>query len=243
MPANIAIVSFGSNIDPEENARKARNILSAEEDVLDVSDFRWTDPVGMKDQPCFLNGVFLVSTEKAREDFRDYLKDVEDRLGRDRSVPKAGPRTADLDLLVWNGEVVHPDFHEADYIQDPLEEIMRRNGIEIRSEERNGGDPETGSDEPGRGSKSPSRGSGRERRDVPSGRSRKLDSASTGRSPEPGARIGSAGPEDEGSSGAEGNEGRPGGIGPEGTASPGPEGTGSPGPEGTARAGPEGAGS
>lgn len=227
MSSNTAIVSFGSNIDPEENARKARNILWAEEDVLDESDFRWTDPVGLKDQPCFLNGVFLVSTERPREDFRDYLKTVENRLGRDRSVPKAGPRTADLDLLVWNGEVVHRDFHEADYIQDPLDEIMRRNGIQIRGRETTGGDPEAGSDGQGRSSKSPSRGSGRELRDVPSGRGRELDSSSTARSPEPGGRIGSAGPEGEGSSRTEGAGGRPSGIDPQGAGGPGPEGAGS----------------
>ena len=126
---NVAVVSFGSNVKPAENLERAREILETEHTLLDSSDFQWTDPVGIKEQPDFLNGVFLMSTDMQEDDFRHYLKGIEDRLGRDRTAPKAGPRTADLDLVVWNGRVVHQDFHEAEYIQHPLQEILSRNGI------------------------------------------------------------------------------------------------------------------
>jgi len=135
MPTNTAVVSFGSNIDPEFNEGRARSILQSEHDLLDASRFYWTDPVGVTDQPRFLNGAYMVSTTLTKDDFRQYLKEVEDRLGRDRTGPKAGPRTADLDLLIWNGSVVHHDVHDADYVRPALVEVLEKNGMKLPEEE------------------------------------------------------------------------------------------------------------
>jgi 2-amino-4-hydroxy-6-hydroxymethyldihydropteridine diphosphokinase len=77
-----------------------------------VAESEWATaaPIGVVEQADFLNGAFLVETALDREAFRAYLKGVEDRLGRVREGNKYGPRTIDLDIVVWNREIVDKDF-------------------------------------------------------------------------------------------------------------------------------------
>ncbi|MGV8092459.1 MAG: 2-amino-4-hydroxy-6-hydroxymethyldihydropteridine diphosphokinase [Mangrovibacterium sp.] len=64
----------------------------------------------MTDQADFMNGAVKIGTNMEIEKFRLYLKELEDRLGRDRSQPKYGPRSIDLDILIWNGEIVDEEL-------------------------------------------------------------------------------------------------------------------------------------
>lgn len=120
---NLAIISIGSNIDPEQNIEKMLAILEKECQVQQVSEFVRTKPIGMEDQPDFVNGAAQVATELPQDDFKRYLKSVEDALGRDRSLPKFGPRTMDLDIVVWNGEVVDEDFYTRGFLRDAVESL------------------------------------------------------------------------------------------------------------------------
>lgn len=133
-----AVISAGSNIDPEENTRRAGDILAAEHRLLGRSRFDRTAPVGYRDQPDFLNGAFLVVTELSREDFVRYLKEVEDRLGRERGPVKAGPRTIDLDLILWDGRVVHRDYHRAPYARRPVRELVERFSLPVIEDDEDG---------------------------------------------------------------------------------------------------------
>lgn len=130
---NYTILSVGSNIDPESNVTKARKILAQEHCLLSESTFIWTEPVGFLDQDDFLNGAFYLKTEMECNQFNTYLKEVETRLGRIKTENKAGPRTMDLDIIVWNQNVVHPDFHHS-YIYDPVMEIVCNERIKINSD-------------------------------------------------------------------------------------------------------------
>jgi 2-amino-4-hydroxy-6-hydroxymethyldihydropteridine diphosphokinase len=56
-------------------------------------------------------------------DFKNYLKKLEDRLMRDRTTPKFGPRTIDLDIVLWDGEILDPDYHSRDFLKTVVEEI------------------------------------------------------------------------------------------------------------------------
>lgn len=91
--------------------------------VLMVSELVRTKPIGIEDQPDFVNGAALVETELTQVDFKQYLKSVEDALGRDRSLPKFGPRTMDLDIVVWNGEIVDEDYYTRDFLRDAAESL------------------------------------------------------------------------------------------------------------------------
>jgi len=120
---NSAIISIGSNIDPEQNIAKMLTILEKDCQVQKVSELVRTKPIGIEDQPDFVNGAALVETEFGQEHFKRYLKSVEDALGRDRSLPKFGPRTMDLDIVVWNGEVVDEDFYTRDFLRNAAESL------------------------------------------------------------------------------------------------------------------------
>jgi len=120
---NQAIIAVGSNIDPDTNIAKAREILARDFEVVAETDFVSTKPVGYTQQPDFLNGAVLVRTDLKLEPLRQHLKRIEDTLGRRRSVLTFGPRTVDLDIVVWNGKLLDPDFYEREYLKKAVLEL------------------------------------------------------------------------------------------------------------------------
>jgi len=120
---HICIIGIGSNIHPEENIAQALKILKQENEVIKVSGLIKTAPVGITDQAEFLNGAVKVITDKEEDDFGNYLKDVEDRLKRDRSMPKYGPRSIDLDIVVWDGQIVDEDYYLRNFLKKAVDEV------------------------------------------------------------------------------------------------------------------------
>ena len=120
---NQVIISVGSNIEPDKNIAKAREILARDFEVVAETDFVSTKPVGYTQQPDFLNGAVLVRTDLKLEPLRQHLKRIEDTLGRRRSVLTFGPRTVDLDIVVWNGKLLDPDFYEREYLKKAVLEL------------------------------------------------------------------------------------------------------------------------
>ena len=129
-----AYVGLGGNLgDRAGMLRAALELLAAESgvEVAAVSAFRETDPVGFADQPRFLNAAAAVETELSARWLLDRLLAIEVRLGRSREGPRFGPRTIDLDLLVFGDEVIdepgltvpHPRLHERLFALEPLAEI------------------------------------------------------------------------------------------------------------------------
>jgi 2-amino-4-hydroxy-6-hydroxymethyldihydropteridine diphosphokinase len=130
-----AFVGLGSNLgDREATLRAAVDRLSAlpHTRVVRVSSIRQTKPVGYVDQPRFLNGAVELETQLSARRLLDALLEVEQALGRDRSsVPPQGPRTLDLDLLLYGDEriaepgldVPHPRLHERAFVLEPLAEL------------------------------------------------------------------------------------------------------------------------
>ena len=124
-----AFVGLG---DREVTIREALRLLDAHADVTvaAVSTLRETDPVGVVDQPRFLNGVAALDTELAPRALLDLLLEVERELGRVRAE-RWGPRTIDLDLLLYGDAVVdeagftlpHPRLHERRFVLEPLAEL------------------------------------------------------------------------------------------------------------------------
>jgi 2-amino-4-hydroxy-6-hydroxymethyldihydropteridine diphosphokinase len=121
---NTCVVGVGSNIQPEENIREALRILEEEQTLLSVSAMVETEPIGVTDQPAFINGAVKISTSMAQEEFSAYLKSVEDRLKRDRTKPRFGPRTIDLDVVVWNGKVVDRDYYTRQFLKNAVDEVL-----------------------------------------------------------------------------------------------------------------------
>ncbi len=130
-----AYVGLGSNLgDRESTIRAALAELAAADavEVVAVSTLVVTDPVGYLEQPRFLNGVAALETGRSARALLDLLLEVEIRFGRDRSVvPEQGPRTLDLDLLLYGNEEIdepglripHPRLHERAFVLGPLAEL------------------------------------------------------------------------------------------------------------------------
>jgi 2-amino-4-hydroxy-6-hydroxymethyldihydropteridine diphosphokinase len=129
-----AFIGVGANLgDREEAISRALDRLGRrpDVDVLRVSALRETDPVGVTDQPRFLNGAVLVETDLEPRALLDVLLAVESELGRTRDGPRFGPRTIDLDLLVFGDREVsepglrvpHPRLAERAFALEPLAEL------------------------------------------------------------------------------------------------------------------------
>lgn len=121
---NIVIISIGSNIHPEANINEALKLLGASTDIIKTSSFIVTKPVGMINQPDFTNGAVKVSTSLSLESLTTLLKGIEAQLKRDRSQPKFGPRTIDLDIVAWNGTIVDEDYHSRDFLRKTVDELI-----------------------------------------------------------------------------------------------------------------------
>jgi 2-amino-4-hydroxy-6-hydroxymethyldihydropteridine diphosphokinase len=124
----LAVVGLGSNLgDREATIRRAAELIG----VSRLSPVIETEPWGFTDQPRFLNAVAEVETSLSARAFLDHLLDVERRLGRERTGRQWGPRTIDLDLLLFGDEqidepglvVPHPRIAERAFVLVPLAEL------------------------------------------------------------------------------------------------------------------------
>ncbi len=120
---NDVIVGLGSNIDPIDHINKAIQIMTERFSEIRVSRLIKTEPVGFKDQDHFYNGAVRFKTDLGSKALKQYLLEIEDRLGRVRTDNKNGPRTIDLDILVWNGRIVDPDVSERAFLQESIKEL------------------------------------------------------------------------------------------------------------------------
>ena len=120
---NECIIGIGSNINPENNIKDSLMILEKEVEVKEVSSWVKTTPIGITDQDDFINSAVKIRTAMTKEKLVHYLKKLEDRLGRDRTLPKFGPRVIDLDIIVWNNEIVDNDYYERDFTRNAVDEL------------------------------------------------------------------------------------------------------------------------
>jgi 2-amino-4-hydroxy-6-hydroxymethyldihydropteridine diphosphokinase len=129
-----AYVGLGANLGDRENALRAAVDVLGDVDgieVVAVSELRETEPVGVGEQPLFLNGAAAVETTLPARELLDRLLVVEQRFGRVRVAGEHGPRTLDLDLLLYGDEeidepgltVPHPHLHKRRFVLEPLAEL------------------------------------------------------------------------------------------------------------------------
>ncbi len=121
---NRVVIGVGSNIDPDENIARARDKIAAEFFLLDESRWVETKPVGFSGQANFINGALLIETRLARDELKARLRELETQLGRVHAAHRDGPRPIDLDIVVWNGEVVDPDVHQRDFLREAVLDVL-----------------------------------------------------------------------------------------------------------------------
>jgi|SRR6185437_3498747 len=129
-----AYISLGSNLgDRAGNLLLGiRGVIDAGHEVTRLSQIYETEPVETFPQPNFLNMVAELKVEAhlKPEELLDQLLGIEQHLGRNRDSNK-GPRTIDLDLLLYGEQVIdnqrltlpHPQFHRRRFVLEPLAEL------------------------------------------------------------------------------------------------------------------------
>ena len=129
-----AYLGLGANLGPKEvTILRAVELLGVEPgiEVLGLSQLRETEPVGVVNQPAFLNGAVALETSLSSWELLDVMLRIEQELGRVRDDEHWGPRTIDLDLLVYGDEVLdepglripHPRLHERRFALEPLADL------------------------------------------------------------------------------------------------------------------------
>jgi 2-amino-4-hydroxy-6-hydroxymethyldihydropteridine diphosphokinase len=126
-----AVISLGANIgDPKANLDLAIGLLREAAEVIAVSNYLQTKPVGGPEQPDYLNAVAIVESELPAKDLLAVLHGIETAMGRTREI-HWGPRVIDLDLIQYGGLLVndekltlpHPRAHERSFVLAPWFEI------------------------------------------------------------------------------------------------------------------------
>ena len=123
-----AYVGVGANVG--DRAATIDAAVSALPAVVAVSKLRETDPVGVVDQPRFLNGAAALDTTLSAHELLDVLLAIERDLGRERRE-RWGPRTIDIDILAYGDEridepgltIPHPRLTERAFVLVPLLDI------------------------------------------------------------------------------------------------------------------------
>jgi len=126
-----AVISLGANVgDPKANLDLAVGLLREATDVIAVSSYLQTKPVGGPEQSDYLNAVAIVESELPAKDLLALLNGIETAMGRTREI-HWGPRVIDLDLIQYGGLLVqdekltlpHPRAHERRFVLAPWFEI------------------------------------------------------------------------------------------------------------------------
>ena len=126
-----AFIGIGANLGARaETLVSATSILSNSVHMVGASHIYETEPIGIENQPAYLNGVLKIETEMGARDLLDHLLAMEKHFGRVREE-KWGPRILDLDILLYGEEVIeekglcvpHPRLHLRSFVLAPLCDI------------------------------------------------------------------------------------------------------------------------
>ena len=126
MPKNHQVyIGIGSNIAPEENVPDSVRLLHQYVKVSDISKVWETPPVGCGDCDNYLNAAVLIETDLTAEQLRqNVLRKIEKQLGRVRTTDKYAPRTIDLDILIYDQEIIDQDIWQFAFLAVPVAELI-----------------------------------------------------------------------------------------------------------------------
>lgn len=131
---HLACISLGSNLgDKPGHIRTGLSEIAAltGTSITARSRLYQTEPVGYREQDWFLNAAIQIRTHLSAEDLMKALQEIEHRAGRRRGCIRFGPRTLDLDILLYDDLVMetphliipHPRMHERHFVLQPLCDI------------------------------------------------------------------------------------------------------------------------
>lgn len=127
-------IGLGANLDePVTQLQQAVQALKqlADSQLIAVSAFYGSKPMGPQDQPDYVNAAAALDTTLNAEQLLDALQQIEQQQGRKRKAERWGPRTLDLDILLYGNQVIatdrltvpHYGLREREFVLYPLYEI------------------------------------------------------------------------------------------------------------------------
>lgn len=124
-------ISLGSNISPEQNLTAAASMLRKSFPGIRFSSVYQTKARDVEDQPDFLNAVAAFESEESPQQIHEKLVSIEQTLKKNPPF-RSGPRTIDLDLLLYGDEVIntssltvpHSRMHERRFVLEPLSKLL-----------------------------------------------------------------------------------------------------------------------
>lgn len=127
-------IALGSNLaDPLHQVQSALNALAKlpQTQLIATSSLYRTPPLGPQDQPDYLNAVVALDTDLPAERLLDHTQKIELEHGRVRKDERWGPRTLDLDILLFGNDIInterltvpHYDMKNRSFMLYPLAEI------------------------------------------------------------------------------------------------------------------------
>lgn len=126
---NSVVINLGSNVEPNKNIQTALTILQSRFDVLNISNFQWTEAISQEPQPDYLNGAVLIRTALTCKELNCELKSVEKELGRPQTKQRNAPRSIDLDILIWNHQIVHQDYFNRSFVREYVHELIKPDAL------------------------------------------------------------------------------------------------------------------
>jgi len=121
---HFACLSLGSNIEPEVNLPRAVDMLSRRCQLKQISGVWESEPVGTTGSN-YLNACALFGTVLNRGDLKEnVISPIERQLGRQRGGDKYAPRPIDIDIVVFDGDIVDAAMLDLAYVVIPLAEIL-----------------------------------------------------------------------------------------------------------------------
>lgn len=119
-----ACLLLGSNICPEENLRRAVELLQQDFVVEKISAV-WETPAVGSEGPDFLNAAVVIYTVLDASQLKQhFLRPIEAKLGRQRTADKNVPRTIDIDIVAWDADLMDADVWKYAHAAVPVSELL-----------------------------------------------------------------------------------------------------------------------
>lgn len=131
---NRVILCLGSNWDCESNINSADELLREYFNPIHFSESVYTEPVGLPASGLFLNQTVIAYTDNGLEEVKQSLKEMEKVLGRMPDSKEKGQIPIDIDLLLWNNEILKPADWEKEYVQLLVSSAFESSQNDIRRE-------------------------------------------------------------------------------------------------------------
>lgn len=118
------VLGLGSNISPCENLRSSIYLLGRMVPINAVSSV-WQTPAIGSPGPDFLNAAALIATQLSADELRsNILRPIENLLGRIRTKDPNSPRTIDLDILIFNNQLLDDELWVYAHMVVPVAELL-----------------------------------------------------------------------------------------------------------------------